>query len=124
MLARLLKSARRRAQKRFVNPFFKRLGVRHKAAFSVPVEPKRRRKLASPRRTAPGGGFLIKISYFSERKNFYASACTACKTSAAWPSTFTFGQIFAIRPRASTSTVERSMPIYFLPYMDFSCHAP
>ena len=45
-------------------------------------------------------------------------------TSAAWPGTLTLRQMRATRPRASTSTVLRSMPMYVLPYIDFSTHAP
>ena len=51
-------------------------------------------------------------------------ACAAARTSAAWPSTFTLGHTFATLPSAATKKVERSMPMYFLPYMDFSTHTP
>ena len=39
-------------------------------------------------------------------------AFAAASTSSAWPGTFTFGQILAIRPSLSIRTVVRSIPIY------------
>ena len=54
----------------------------------------------------------------------YFSASAASSTSSAWPGTFTFRQTLRITPLPSMRKVERSMPIYFLPYMLFSTHTP
>lgn len=53
-----------------------------------------------------------------------ASSCAAASTSAAWPLTFTLRHSRAMRPSASMRNVERSMPIYVRPYMDFSTQTP
>ena len=52
------------------------------------------------------------------------SSRTAFSTASAWPGTFTLRQIFAILPRGSTRNVDRSTPMYFRPYMDFSTQTP
>ena len=52
------------------------------------------------------------------------SAAAACITSAAWASGFTFRQTLAMVPSAATRKLLRSMPMYFLPYMDFSTQVP
>ncbi len=52
------------------------------------------------------------------------SACAAASTSAAWPGTFTFDQICATLPSRPMRKVDRSMPMYFLPYMLFSTQTP
>ena len=48
----------------------------------------------------------------------------AASTSAAWPSTFTLGQIRAIRPSAPIRKVARVTPRKVLPYMDFLPQTP
>ncbi len=55
---------------------------------------------------------------------FFGSFPEAASTSAACPSTFTLCQALATLPSAPTKKVERSMPMYFLPYMDFSTRTP
>src|SRR6476620_7077922 len=45
-------------------------------------------------------------------------------SSSAWPGTFTLRQMPRITPFSSMRKVERSMPIYFLPYMLFSTQVP
>ncbi len=62
------------------------------------------------------------LTFFLKKRRPYFFA--AARTSAACPSTFTFGQALAIFPSAPTRNVERSMPMYFFPYMDFSTHTP
>ncbi len=52
------------------------------------------------------------------------SALAAARTSSAWPATFTFGHIRAMRPCASISTVVRTTPMKVWPYMLFSAHTP
>jgi hydrogenase-4 component B len=54
----------------------------------------------------------------------YLSAEAAFSTSSAWPSTFTLRQMLRMTPLPSMRKVERSMPIYFLPYMLFSTQVP
>ena len=48
----------------------------------------------------------------------------AASTSSAWSAGFTFRMTFATLPSASITNVERSMPMYVLPYMLFSTHVP
>ncbi len=55
---------------------------------------------------------------------FFLGSRTAARTSAAWPGAETFRQTRAIRPFSSIRKVERSTPIYFLPYMLFSIQTP
>ena len=45
-------------------------------------------------------------------------------TSSTWPFTLTFLHSFSIFPSLSRTKVERSIPIYFLPYIDFSFQTP
>ena len=52
------------------------------------------------------------------------SALTARRTSSAWPGTLTFNQLLAMRPVLPIRKVERSTPMYFFPYMDFSTQTP
>src|SRR5438067_692860 len=49
---------------------------------------------------------------------------TASSTSSTCPFTFTFGKTAISFPFSSITNVERTMPIYFLPYIDFSCQTP
>ncbi len=48
----------------------------------------------------------------------------AARTSSAWPSTRTFGQMRAIRPWPSIRKVLRMTPMNLRPYIDFSPQAP
>ena len=52
------------------------------------------------------------------------AAWTAASTSSAWPSTFTPSHRFATLPSGPIRYVVRATPMYFLPYIDFSCHTP
>ncbi len=54
----------------------------------------------------------------------YHSALSAAITSATWPGTFTLRHSLRTTPLSSMRKVERSMPMYFLPYMLFSTHTP
>ena len=58
-----------------------------------------------------------------EGKAYYSSAI-AFSTCSSWPSTLTAFQSLATLPWASIRYVLRWMPIFFLPYMFFSRHAP
>src|SRR6476620_7989564 len=49
---------------------------------------------------------------------------TLASTSSAWPSTFTPSQRLTTFPSGPMRYVMRATPMYFLPYIDFSCHAP
>src|ERR1700756_1853420 len=61
---------------------------------------------------------------FSEWNPSNQDACTAARTSSAWPSTLTLRQTLRIRPSAPTRTVVRTIPWKVLPYMDFSPQTP
>ncbi len=52
------------------------------------------------------------------------SAFAASSTASAWPGTFTLRQTCATLPSAPIRKVDRSIPMYFLPYMDFSTQVP
>src|SRR5471030_2761655 len=62
--------------------------------------------------------------YISNHFIVQVSARTASSTSAACPGTFTLCQTRRTTPCASIRKVQRSIPIYFRPYMLFSTQAP
>ena len=45
-------------------------------------------------------------------------------SASTWPFTLTLPWTSAMWPSSSITKVERTIPMYFLPYMDFSCQAP
>jgi len=62
---------------------------------------------------------LLETAIFSRLRSFSAPhtspACSAC---------FTFGKMATILPFGSITKVVRSVPLYFLPYIDFSTQTP
>ena len=52
------------------------------------------------------------------------SALAASSTSSTWPGTLTLRQTLRTLPLASIRNVARSIPMNFLPYMDFSTQTP
>ena len=62
----------------------------------------------------PGGGTNPRCcSLYSDFSN-----------ASTWPFTLTLPWTSAMWPSSSITKVERTIPMYFLPYMDFSCQAP